>query len=557
MTSAQPGNEYHERFLHAPVAYFVLDEHAVIIDANNQAAILLRARRSAVPGESLSSFIPVEFHVVLMDHLRRLFESGAHQVTEIQFRTRDGSVRWCRMESRIDTASSDARHSLTTVVDISDRKRLEDDLIIARDSAERANAVKGSFLANMSHEIRTPMNGILAMSDLLLSTNLSNEQRTYIEAIYTSAKSLVSVLDDVLDFSRLEAGSLSLERRPFRVRDIANASERMFQPLADHKGLRLTVSAADDLPLAYVGDMRRIGQIVFNLVGDMLKSTESGSVELLIQRKELNAKLHDVTFQVSATAAAQSAGANGSPNAPAPDGPITHPGTLAAAAEGGTPLTGDRDSPTEPAGNAGFRAGGRAGESTGYAVSVQLARLMGGQIYALPAHPQRRGFALSVPLPVADEIETARPDRGGTAEGDQESTASDAGALSAYSILVAEDNPLNTMVIRTILEKAGATVTAVSNGRLAVEQLKLGSFDLVLMDISMPEMDGIDATRAIRSGRHPGVPQEVPIIAISAHSMRGDRESFLAAGMNGYVGKPFVADTVLATIREVMSDAAD
>lgn len=502
--------QYELLFDFAPVAYFVFNPEGGIVEANHAAATLLKTERKYLDRKPFIVFLAKEYHTAFFTHLRRVFELGHRQSVEIQLNTRQGGELWARLESRHQRSIKGESQCLTAILDITDRKQIEDDLILAREDAVSANRAKSVFLANMSHEFRTPMNGILAMSELALQQpDTGDELQRYLTTIHSAARSLLTLLDDVRDVTRIESDQLSIDTVPFRVHELVTTLQAMFQATAAQKQLDLVVEIPDSVSEILVGDRNRIRQVLVNLLSNALTFTESGRVTLTLREEEVSDFVRELTFEVADT------------------GPGISPAEQRRIFETFNQNLNDVEARYE-------------GKGLGLAISRRLAKLMGGQLYFETAPGTGSRFFLSVPLevPIDDELPAPTPPAGDHGDGEH------------GRILVAEDNAINLLVIRTVLEKAGYEVHSVGNGRDAIARLEQERFDLVLMDISMPGMDGIAATEAIRARADDGtIRPDVPIVAISAHSMKGDRERFLEAGMNDYISKPFVRDTVLSVVR--------
>jgi PAS domain S-box-containing protein len=500
---------YEQLFDFAPIAYFVFTKEGAIVEANHAAASLLKAERTYLDRKPFVVFLAQEYHTRFFNHLRHVFELGHRQSAEIQIKNRDGHLRWVRLESHYQESVKGESQCLTTVVDISDRKRIEDDLIIARDDAVTASRAKSTFLANISHEIRTPMSGILGMSELALEQHRDNEELTrYVTTIHSAARSLLSILDDVRDVTRIESDQLDIDKRPFRVAELVSTVEAMFQPIAAQKHLELAVETPPSMTEVLAGDRNRIRQVVVNLLSNAMTFTQAGSVTLRMREEEVSDFVRELTFEVADT------------------GPGISVEEQRRIFESFNRALKDTETRYE-------------GNGVGLAISRRLAQLMGGQLYfeTVPGSGSRFFFSVPLEIPATEPSETAAqiPSSGETG--------------NRGRILVAEDNAINLLVIRTVLEKAGYQVVSVGNGRDAIARLETEHFDLVLMDISMPGMDGIEATRAIRARKgDSSIQSGIPIIAISAHSMKGDRERFLQAGMNDYISKPFVRETILTAV---------
>jgi signal transduction histidine kinase/CheY-like chemotaxis protein len=429
------------------------------------------------------------------DEVGVLIDGFNEMLSEIQRRDRRLLVQQDALEREVEVRTTDLRSANA-------------ELLTARDKAMQGSRAKSEFLANMSHEIRTPMNGIIGMTELALDSTLSVDQRECLETVKFSAASLLALLNDILDFSKLESQKLELEAIPFSLADLVEDVLKPLALLAHQKGLELIADVAPDVPVGISGDPGRIGQIIANLVGNAIKFTPHGHVVVRVRCEERLADRARLHFSVNDTGIGI---------------PASKHATIFEAfsqADGST---------TRRFGGTGL----------GLTISSTLVQLMGGRIWVDSAPGQGSTFQFTATFPVA-ALPTARR------TGDLQIDSTDAPVGRAH-ILLAEDNIVNQRVAVGLLTRRGHTVDVVTNGLEALAAMASATYDVVLMDIQMPEMGGIEATHAIRA-REASTGRHTRIVAMTAHAMAGDREQCLAAGMDGYLPKPIDQSALFAAI---------
>lgn len=435
---------------------------------------------------------------------RQLEESNRRLAGEITERRR-AERRLAELNDALEQRVSERTASLAQA-----NKELRE----ARARADEANRAKSAFLAAMSHEVRTPMNGVIGMLSLVQRDNLDGEQTRYLALAEESAKGLLTVINDILDYSRLEAGGVALDMSAFNPADVARKVAEILRESAECKGLVLEVEVAPETPSEVIGDPTRLRQVLFNLLGNAVKFTETGRVALRL----FSAGVGRIGFEVTDT------------------GEGIPPELQACLFDRFTQGKGS--------------ARRHGGSGLGLAISRALVALMGGEISV--CSEAGRGSTFSFTIRCEDVGNDDRPP-----ETDAVPAAADAGVAASEPsarILVVEDNAVNQLLVSKLLARAGHTTTIARDGEQALAMARGGEFDLVLMDVQLPGMDGVSATRHIRD--LPGANANVPVIALTANAMAGDRDRYIAAGMNDYVSKPIDANELFAAIARQLEPRA-
>jgi PAS domain S-box-containing protein len=467
-----------------------IDSGGTMLSVNPAAERLFGWRAEDMVGRNVSMLMPEPHRSAHEGYIARYLATGESRVVGVgrQLFGQRSDGRLFPFELSVSVIRSERPIFISVVRDISDRLAAQEAMRKAKETAEAANEAKSDFMATITHELRTPMNGALGMLDLLLRGELSPEQRRKAEIAHRSARSLLTLINDILDFSKLEAGGVVLEDADFELEPLVAEAMDVLEPMAQEKGLALEMTLAPELPAWLKGDRARLLQVLLNLAFNAIKFTDAGHVTIRVSRLG-----QSVRFEVEDS------------------GSGIAPGDLQRLFTRFTQLEG---SYTRKHGGTGL----------GLVISRRLVTAMGGEIGVSSEPGSGSNFWFTIPLAE------------GRARAERRSQAGRDWRLSGR-ILLAEDSETNRLVATSLLERTGLVVDCVENGRAAVEAVVTGGYDLVLMDVAMPEMNGLSATRAIRALPEPVA--SVPIVAMTAFAMAGDAEKCLAAGMNDYISKPF------------------
>ena len=495
-------------FENSPDAFIQLDKDGNIVNWNDNAESVFGYSREEVAGRNFSMVLPAK-ELGLNNGYRKCYEKSENLVGVIREMVGQRKNRSLfPLELRTSEISfEDESAFLVSARDISERKENENKLLNAMNAAEAANAAKSIFLSNMSHEIRTPMNSIIGMTNLAFKTQLNAKQHDYLSKIDYAAKHLLSLINDILDFSKIEANKLELEIIDFSLSDVFDNLSSQLMHGASAKGLHLKLDLDPDLSVPLRGDRLRLTQVLLNLTSNAIKFTDKGEVNILARKLEEGAEDFLIRFEVRDT------GIGLSVQEQAGLFKVFHQADASTTRKyGGTGL--------------------------GLAISKQLAELMGGSVEVVSQPNAGSTFWFDVRLPRGNKTVTAQP-----------ATPLDLAVLKNVSVLVVEDNLFNQQVAVEMLREVGCGVTLANNGQEAIEMLYKRRFNCVLMDVQMPVMDGMEATRRIRA--NPAL-ADTYIAAMTANAGREDRERCLAAGMNDFISKPVFAENLYALLARCM-----
>ncbi len=471
-----------------PESRFLEAEHLRDLLGENDAASCIKSDRECLAQD----------HLHLSHEILTFIDGNQHllEVTKVKLRNADGEVAGV----------------IGIGIDITERAKVQTALQLAKEQAEEANRAKSNFLSNMSHEIRTPMGTIIGMSQLALKNEHDQQQREYLTRISLSGEHLLGVIDDILDFSKIEAGKLILETTNFNLDKIKQTLINLVAWKATEKNLRLSFDFDHGIPHDLSGDPLRLNQILINYINNAIKFTQQGEIVIRARKIEKNESSTQLRFEVQDTG-------------------------IGITEEQKTKLFQD----FQQADSSTSRTYG--GSGLGLVISRRLAELMGGKV-GVESEPGK-GSTFWVTVQLGKSKMTPLPKDSHDEQAEESSVLAAKSALKGARILLAEDHPFNQLVAKEFLESAGATVSVANNGQEALALLRKEHFDCVLMDVQMPVVDGLEATRLIRAD---ATLAKIPVIALTANALSEDRERCLAAGMNDFISKPFKPDNFYTTI---------
>ncbi|WP_300155906.1 PAS domain S-box protein [Solidesulfovibrio sp.] len=501
--------------------FVVVDDRDRLVETNPAFCEMTGYAAEELSGMTYKDITPEKWHAPEERILRESVDVlGFSPIFEKEYRRKDGTILSVAMRMhRYPGRPGDGRRYFAVVRDVTATKAIEADLRLAKEEAEKANRAKSDFLAKMSHDIRTPLNAVIGMTDLTLGTELTLSQRDALETARESAGILLDLINDILDISRIEARKLEMGRDPYDLRRTLAGVVRAIRPQAARKGLFLRLAIAPQTPHQVVGDQVRLRQILVNLIGNAVKFTEKGGVTVSLGLAKANGNAACLAFVVADT---------------------------------GIGIPGDRlgrifEMFTQADATVSRRYGGTG---LGLAICRELVRLMGGDITAESAPGRGSVFRFTIPLTEGPALPGERP------AAPETPPMRPAAQLRTLRILLAEDNPVNVKVAAAYLGRRGHAFVVAQNGLEALDVLASRPFDVILMDLEMPECDGLEATRRLRSGQAGPVNRSCPVIAMTAHALSGVRQQCLEAGMTDYLSKPLDFQALDALLGDIAGAGA-
>ncbi|MBF0301696.1 MAG: PAS domain S-box protein, partial [Desulfamplus sp.] len=488
--------------------FWMVDNNWKTMEVNPAICSILGIYEKDIIGRSIYDFMDDEYQQKIKSYIRTWSPNSKSSFEMVLIRQDNGHVHCLISPTPLFDQQKRQIGAFAVITDFTKRKEMEQQLIEAKESAEKASRIKSDFVANMSHEIRTPMNSILGFLELVLEEELSLSQRKKISIAHSSANALLTLLNDILDFSKIEQKRMTTEVKSFDLRKLVKTRLELLTIKAAQKGLELHYEFSSDIAERYLGDPMRIGQVIVNIVGNAIKFTTHGKVEIKVEK--YTPEKDTILFSISDT---------GIGILPEHKKSVFKPFTQA-----------------DPSTTRRF-----GGTGLGTAISKELVEMMGGSIWFESRKEGGTVFYFTIRMLQAPGLEEEKDDK----KMNYENTS------PGFNILVADDLQENVLLTKLFLQRKSHRVTGVNNGLEAVNEFKKGKFDVILMDVHMPEMDGIEATLKIREIEH-GTGRATPIIAVTASVMNEEKDIYERAGMNAVIGKPISFKELNALILSIV-----
>ncbi|MEP2771801.1 MAG: ATP-binding protein [Fulvivirga sp.] len=487
---------------------FIVDYNGNILYHNPSVEETLGHAPGSLVNQNFFDYIEPETLKALQEEFNKSTTKPYDESIEFRFLCEDGTFKYLEFNSINLKHKEGIEGLILDCRDITQRKKDAEELL-------RAQKAKEQFLANMSHEIRTPINGIAGMANLLSTTSSEDDKKKYINAIKNSTENLKVIINDILDLSVIESGKLKFEKIGFNIKYQLGAIMDTFQFQCKEKGIDISYAISEEADTVFLGDPVRLNQILINLISNAVKFTHIGEIEVNVTLERKQDKVHYIKFEVSDTGVG------------IPQEKIHHIFESFTQAD---------ESVTRRYGGTGL----------GLSIVKQLVELQEGELYVNSEESKGTTFTFIIPYESGQIQDLVQPEH-------RSSKATVSHSFEGYKILLVEDNDINRLYALNILKKWKCTVDGAENGYIALEKLRSNEYDIILMDIQMPIMDGYEATKNIRN-TFPAPKNKIPIIALTANAIKGDNEKCLELGMNDYLPKPFQPEDLFASISKFAKD---